>query len=191
MFFKYGVKSVSIDDICNEMHISKKTFYTQFKQKSDLVVELLARMREQKRREQKEMLECDNIIEFLLKNFKKVTQPGMLEKHTALFYDLEKYYPDIFREHKKKDGEHSEEQARLVLLRGIEQGWFRKDIDVDMMAYFISRGFIVMSSMIPKSRSAKQRSAFFMDSFMRIVTSPEGLEYYLSYNDSDDGEQKC
>ena len=41
LFFKFGIRSVSIDDICNDLHISKKTFYTVFKQKDELVVELL------------------------------------------------------------------------------------------------------------------------------------------------------
>ncbi len=44
LFLKYGLRSVSIDDICNELHISKKTFYAHFKQKEELVESLLAQM---------------------------------------------------------------------------------------------------------------------------------------------------
>ncbi|MDR0812125.1 MAG: TetR/AcrR family transcriptional regulator, partial [Paludibacter sp.] len=35
MFCEYGLKRVSIDDICNELRISKKTFYSIFKQKEE------------------------------------------------------------------------------------------------------------------------------------------------------------
>ena len=37
LFHKYGIKSVTMDDIANNIGISKKTLYTYFKDKSDLV----------------------------------------------------------------------------------------------------------------------------------------------------------
>jgi AcrR family transcriptional regulator len=39
LFLKLGFKSVTMDDIANEMAISKKTIYTHFKNKTDLVKE--------------------------------------------------------------------------------------------------------------------------------------------------------
>lgn len=181
MFFKYGVKSVSIDDICNEIHISKKTFYVYFKRKDDLIVDLLVKMREQKERDQKEMLECDNMIDFFLKNSKKFTQPGMMDKYTALFYDLEKYYPEIYSDYKERTGERSEVMTKLMLQRGIKQGWFRDDMDLDMMACLIARGFNVVVSTLPKQRGSMNRASFFVDAFLRMVVSPRGLEYYLQH----------
>lgn len=181
MFFKYGVKSVSIDDICNEVHISKKTFYVYFKRKDDLIVDLLVKMREQKERDQKEMLECDNMIDFFLKNSKKFTQAGMMEKYTALFYDLEKYYPEIYADYKEQMGERNEVMTKLMLQRGIEQRWFRDDMDLDMMACLIARGFNEIVSVLPKQRGSMNRASFFMDTFLRMVVSPRGLEYYLQH----------
>lgn len=40
LFLKYGLRSVTIDDICNELRISKKTFYVHFKQKEELIESL-------------------------------------------------------------------------------------------------------------------------------------------------------
>ena len=37
LFLQYGCKNVTMDDIANEMSISKKTIYTYFKNKTDLV----------------------------------------------------------------------------------------------------------------------------------------------------------
>ena len=37
MFLNLGFKSVTMDDIANEMGVSKKTIYTHFKNKTDLV----------------------------------------------------------------------------------------------------------------------------------------------------------
>ena len=36
-FVQYGIRSVAVDDICSSLRISKKTFYTEFAKKEDLV----------------------------------------------------------------------------------------------------------------------------------------------------------
>ena len=41
MFFRLGIRSVSIDDICHELGMSKKTFYVYFASKDELVEQLL------------------------------------------------------------------------------------------------------------------------------------------------------
>ena len=41
MFFRLGIRSVSIDDICHELGMSKKTFYVYFASKDELVAQLL------------------------------------------------------------------------------------------------------------------------------------------------------
>lgn len=41
MFFRLGIRSVSIDDICRELGMSKKTFYVYFPSKDELVAQLL------------------------------------------------------------------------------------------------------------------------------------------------------
>ena len=41
LFFRLGIRSVSIDDICSELGMSKKTFYVYFASKDELIEELL------------------------------------------------------------------------------------------------------------------------------------------------------
>src|SRR6478735_335731 len=40
LFFKYGIKHVTMDDIAKELGMSKKTIYQFFKEKDDLVNQL-------------------------------------------------------------------------------------------------------------------------------------------------------
>lgn len=178
MFYKYGVRSVSIDDICNEMHISKKTFYTQFEKKTDLVAEFLKRIRQQKVRNDQAVLESDNILEFILSNFKKFAQPSVMEQQAALFFDLAKYYPELYHAHKEQKDSNSIDIAMRVLQHGIDQGLFRDDLDCESMAMFMTLGFNFMfehEKSIPGSRKAR----FMLDLFMRTVCSEKGLQYYL------------
>lgn len=65
MFWDYGLKRVGIDDICTELHISKKTFYTVFKTKNELIEEILKSVRIEKK-QMEEIADNDNIIEYLI-----------------------------------------------------------------------------------------------------------------------------
>ena len=98
LFFKFGIRSVSIDDICNELHISKKTFYTVFKQKDELIVELLDAMRQKKEKDYQQVLAPSvNVLDLLMQSFKTLRQHSM-EKHLAFGFDLEKFYPELWHE---------------------------------------------------------------------------------------------
>ena len=41
LFFRLGIRSVSIDDICHELGMSKKTFYVYFASKEELIEQTL------------------------------------------------------------------------------------------------------------------------------------------------------
>lgn len=180
MFFKYGVKSVSIDDICNEIHISKKSFYGQFHQKSDLVAEFLERIRLQKLKEHQAILESDNIVEFLIGNFKRLAVPSVMDKHTAMYFDLEKYYPELYHEHLDKKDANSVDFAVEVLNRGVAQGLIRNDLDMDMSAFFMTQAFNYMFSAAGSAWTNTRKATFLVDMFMRFTCTPKGLEIYLS-----------
>jgi hypothetical protein len=40
LFLEIGIKSITMDDICNELGISKKTYYKEYTDKSELVIEV-------------------------------------------------------------------------------------------------------------------------------------------------------
>lgn len=178
MFFNYGLRSVSVDDICREMRISKKTFYTQFKLKEDLVVELLKRMHEQKQAERHNVCNCDNVIDFCLQNFTVFTKKEDEEKFAALFFDLEKFYPKIWGLYHAKMQEDSILYTSLLLKCGVEQGWFRNDMNIDAMSVLIAKGFKnILLAMRDKSKKQINKQ-FMLDTFMHMVATPEGLAYY-------------
>ena len=44
LFWKHGFKKVSIDEICKKSNVSRKTYYTFFENKNDLIIYLYSRM---------------------------------------------------------------------------------------------------------------------------------------------------
>ena len=103
LFKKYGVKSVTMDDIARELGISKKTLYQIVKDKRELVNKIMdfefdSNYNCFKQIKEKELNAIDELFEV---NKYMMTQ---LKFHSHSFeYDLKKYYPDIYeRIHKKK-----------------------------------------------------------------------------------------
>ena len=97
MFFRLGIRSVSIDDICRELGISKKTFYVYFESKDELVAQLL----------HSNVLYIAGKMEELLqmKDFRKLVarflrhqeaEKNDVRRVPQLVYDLKKYYPRQF-----------------------------------------------------------------------------------------------
>ena len=41
LFFEYGIRSISMDDIAHRLHISKKTLYKEYACKDELVKDLI------------------------------------------------------------------------------------------------------------------------------------------------------
>lgn len=142
MFLKYGLRSVSIDDICNDLHISKRTFYHYFKQKEELVEKMLARVIEKHRKVKMEYGEDETVVDYINSNFKKFTERSAIaEKHMVFFYDLEKYYPVTARNFARQMKETDRQQVNAVLERGIEEGVFEKEMDVEAMTTLLTEGF--------------------------------------------------
>ena len=178
LFFKFGIRSVSIDDICAELHISKKTFYTIFKQKDELIVELLDAMRQKKEKDYHLVMAQDgNVMDMLMANFKRLRGNSM-DKHLAFVYDLEKFYPELWYERQKMMRDLDRTQTMHMLQKGIDQGMYRKDLDVEATAilftHLVEQVFKDLTMM-----SVSQRVDYALDMLVRMVCSEEGMAYYL------------
>lgn len=179
LFFKYGVRSVSIDDICSEMHISKKTFYVYFKQKDELVDYLLSSLRKQESDKQAELLNSDNIIVSCLENYNNFLKNSNVEKHLAFFYDLGKYYPKLMESHCKEKNLNLTNYIKSIIRLGVNQGFFRTDINVDLTASFIVKSFIPFVSDEELGKIPyRKKISFLLEVFFRLVSTQKGLDCY-------------
>jgi len=184
MFWDYGLKRVGIDDICNELHISKKTFYTVFKTKNELIEEILKSVRIEKK-QMEEIADNDNIIEYLISKTNTFRNKPRRddEKFFQIHFDMKKYYPELFDKHCRLIKEDSEVNTLSILNMGIAQGLFREDMDLTLTKKLISE---IFSNMLEYSNANKipfiHMMDFCMDTMFRIVCNDKGLEYYNSIN---------
>ena len=96
MFLNLGFKSVTMDDLAQEMGISKKTIYSHFKNKTELVEQTAITM--------SDTITCgiDDIVGFKknpieeLYEIKKFIMVHLKDEKSSPLYQLQKYYPKIY-----------------------------------------------------------------------------------------------
>ncbi len=132
MFRTYGIRAVTMDMLANRMGISKRTIYEVFSDKEELLQGVLKMMTVMQRDLMNEIMnESDNVIEAVYKVLDKM-RSHFQNMSPAFQLDMKKYHLDLM----KKLGSQSElpynRNNTEFLLRGIKEGIFREDIDVEI-----------------------------------------------------------
>jgi AcrR family transcriptional regulator len=134
LFMKYGIRSVSMDDIARHISISKKTIYQSYKDKDELVHELFKeKLKEDKKEFEDLEKESANVIDEMF-NIMKHLGKVIGKANPSVFYDLQKYHPEswkLFREFKES---FILGMVENTLTRGIRQGFIRPEIHVKIIA---------------------------------------------------------
>jgi AcrR family transcriptional regulator len=133
LFMRYGVRSITMDDIARHLGISKKTIYQHFADKDDVVVSV-AKSRLEKQRQQfdKVTAESKNSVEEMVK-LSYCIKENMRDTNPSVLFDMQKYHQrawNVWLEFKHKFIRQSIMQS---LKRGMEEGYFRSDINTDIL----------------------------------------------------------
>jgi AcrR family transcriptional regulator len=169
LFLKYGIKSVSMDDICGSMAISKKTVYHFIQTKEELVSKALDKRMAIDERNIHKILgssidaidEMVNISQYAINMLKQMTP--------ALIYDLKKYHPEIWKKVDKKHFSFIEGVIHKNLLRGQKEGIYRTDFD----------SLVVAKLYMSKTTSIIDDAVFSSSEFESIELIKEMIMYHL------------
>lgn len=169
MFLNLGFKSVTMDDIANEMGISKKTIYAHYQNKTHLVEECTSQLFCTISLGIDEICALSkNPIEELYE-IKKFAMLHLKDEKSSPQYQLQKYYPKIHETIKKKQFEVMQECVVDNVDRGIKQGIYRPNLNID----FVSR--IYFSGVT----SIKDHLLFPVNKFPIGALMDNYLEYHL------------
>ena len=130
-FAQRGIKSVKMDDIAKGLNISKRTLYELYENKEILLYECIKKAKAQDEREMLTMMsQHDNVIDIILNIYKiKIEQ---FKQVTPQFYsDLEKF-PKVMS-YLEEQHERDRVLQKQFIVRGVEEGYFRKDVDIDIV----------------------------------------------------------
>ena len=169
LFLNIGFKSVTMDDIAANSGISKKTIYAHFANKIQLVeaatlhiFDIISKgidiIHEQ---QQNPIIELFEIKRFVMKHLK--------DEKSSPQYQLQKYYPKIFKNLKQKQFELMQELFKENLTKGIEQKLYRNDIDIDFTARIYFNGML----------GIKNKDLFPLVNYSMNTLTSYHLEYHL------------
>ena len=136
MFLRLGFKSITMDDIACEMCISKKTIYKYFSNKDILIEESVQMVH-------KEIHETINTI--VAQNFNAIEENFEIRRmfkemfksaESSPIYQLKKHYPEIYEKVLSMQVSVCEECFRDNIIKGINEGLYRKDLDIENYVKF-------------------------------------------------------
>ena len=177
-FKQYGIRSVSIDDLCRMLNMSKKTFYLYFRQKEDLIVAVLEMMDNcisaymTEKLSGKSALECVRIFVDSMNELKDI------QNQPPFIYDLRKYYPDIKNKHDAQINDIVREHISNHLKKGIAEGIYRDDLDIEACASYVTlvNQSWVYEAFNPQYITKERLLKFITNSLIRSIMTEKGLE---------------
>lgn len=180
LFLSRGFKSVTMDDIANEMGMSKKTIYQNFSTKTDLVSasadaifnHIKCGIDAIRTKKLNPIEELYTINDYVLKNLNN--------EAAAPEYQLIKYYPKIHARLNKMKYDTIEDCIYVNLNRGIELGLYRPQIDISMISrfYFIGVSGLRNIDVFPNTQfQPKLLTNYYLDYHVRGISTAKGITY--------------
>jgi AcrR family transcriptional regulator len=155
LFNRFGIRSVSMDEIATQLGISKKTVYQYYKDKDELVNDVFSAVMD-KNKEQ--CLLChqqgENTIEEIFRSFDMVTDM-LANIHPSVIFDLQKYHPGTFKKFQDYKNHFLFKIIKQNLETGVETGLYRDDIDIDILSRYRLQSILMAfdSEVFPTNKS--------------------------------------
>lgn len=184
LFMRFGIRSVSMDEVANHLGMSKKTIYQFYTDKDALVADAI------------EMEICSHEAECLLQ--KKESENAVQEVFLAmdmvldmlstmnptLVFDLEKYHPEAFKKYTDYKNKFLYAVVRDNLQWGIRDGLYRPDINTDIITRFrLASMFMIFNPNLFASgkHSLSQVVSEITDNFLYGLVTARGLRLVHKY----------
>ncbi|MDZ7370458.1 MAG: TetR/AcrR family transcriptional regulator [candidate division KSB1 bacterium] len=139
LFYRYGVRRVTVEEICAKADVSKMTFYKFFDNKADLVKHLLSRMIAEGEGKFSQIISSDapfaekirQLIDLKLDFMREMSSEFMLEILNGSLPEVQPLVEEASR--------RQQEQFLNFVRRSQEQGYIRKDLHVGLHLYLLDR----------------------------------------------------
>jgi predicted DNA-binding protein YlxM (UPF0122 family) len=179
IFLKYGFKSITMDDIANDLGISKKTIYKFYKNKEELVDEAVCYFHEDMHKTIINI--CGVGYNAIQENFeiKKIFKELFKNSDDSPMYQLEKYYPKTYKKIIANELSVFKECITNNLEKGIKEGLYRKDLNLELITkfYFSLMMSVHDSSLYTYNRNTMNKLEIcVLEYHTRAISTAKGLQ---------------
>lgn len=175
LFRAHGIRAVKMDDVAHALSISKRTLYEIYSNKEDVLLAVCKKHDEElSARFASFGLEKHNVIEIIMEVFH--LQIEEMQVVNPVFFEDLAMYPPIKAYMESKRAEREEYSSEFIR-RGIEQGFFRGDINYDIIRTMMeaTSQFAVANKLYRKYPFADLfRNTVFV--FMRGFSTQKGID---------------
>jgi len=181
-FARFGVRTITMEDLARQVGISKKTIYQEFEDKKDLVKAVFARILEEDRQRLAFIAEQgDGVIEHLVQT-SKMMRERLTSINPLVILEVQKYFPEAWKIFESFKEDTIQSDLVKVLEKGKELGYFRKEIDSKILAKV--RITQITSAFDPRSfadveYNLVEEQMVILDHFLHGIFTEKGREAYL------------
>jgi len=177
LHFKYGIKNVTMDQIAQELGISKKTIYQYFVNKNELVAQTVDSIFDQIQSE------IDKICLMKLNSYQELTSvkaivKNMLSKsNMSPHYQLKKYYPEIAKNLEERKFKSIMECLEHNLNKGIKSGYYKENLDKEFIKrmYFSNTMNLMNPDLFPPEQFDRNTAMdMFLNMFLEGISTKKG-----------------
>jgi len=191
LFFRYGLKSVTMDDIARHLGVSKKTIYQYFPEKNQIILSLMKTHLEKNKHDLEKISrgskdaveEMIGIMDFIGAMFLRI--------NPIVFYDMQKYFPECWKNFKEFKENYMISMIQSNMNRGIKEGLFRKSLNVMVLSRMrIEQIEMAMNPLIfsPDKYNLTEVQLAMLDHFLHGITTLKGHKLINKYRQVNEDE---
>lgn len=180
-YVRYGIKSVTMDDLARELGVSKKTLYEHFNDKEEVVRKVIDFMIAEQQNAYESIINQpgNNAIDELLLLSRFITE-HLKSVNPALLYDLKKYYPGVWNDLVKYKSKTVFEQIMANIHKGVKEGLFRENLKYEIIAHvYVSRMELFSPGGLPELEKYAYHDIFrtLFEYHVRGIANERGRNY--------------
>lgn len=184
LFNRYGVRSVTMDDVAREVSMSKKTLYQYFVNKDGLVT---AVARYHMDLERKEFSEIEHRAVNAIDELHQIAQcmrRNIQDINPSMLYDLQKFHHEAWDLYLDFKNEFIRGHIEDNLIRGMKEGCYREEIDVKILSKFrVEQVQMIFDQQIfpPEQFQFVEVQMQLLDHFIHGILTEKGRNHYQKY----------
>ena len=186
LFMQYGIRSVSMDDIANNLGMSKKTLYQYFADKDELVEAVVD---SHINVVEGDCINCRNGAKDAIHEI-FLTMEHIMEEFTnmnpMLLHDLEKFHFKAFRRFREYKDKFLLQIIRDNLEWGIKEELYRSDLNVDILSKYRIESMMIpfnVSIFPPGKYNLATTSEILIENFTYGLATIKGYKLIQKYNE--------
>lgn len=179
LFIRNGIRSITMDDISRHMGISKRTIYENFRDKDELLRYCIETNKQMQRQcKHTAVATSSNVLEAIYQIMFEVSA-HMEQVHPSFINDLRKYHPELWKNSMVKHQDEHIRDLRQLIIRGIDDGIFRADINVEIVTRMLNLQLREMTNDDVFPLDQFPRREVFVNiiiNFTRGISTPKGIK---------------